>query len=79
MGAKESPCYTLDCILKQNNRQLLMVICPEVECRMLRMSVVKETRKLDLMRQVCNPIISLFTIQQERESVFCGIKQVGES
>ena len=56
-----------------------MVICPEVECRMLRMSVVKETRKLDLMRQVCNPIISLFTIQQERESVFCSNKQVGKS
>jgi len=54
MGAKGSPCCTLDCILKQNDRRLLVMICPEVECRMLRMSVVKETEKPDLMRQVCS-------------------------
>jgi len=54
MGAKEFPYYTLDCILKQNNKWLLVMICLEVECRMLRMSVVKETKKPNLMKQVCS-------------------------
>ena len=55
----------------------------EVECRMLKMSVVKETKKPDLMKQVCShikySIVGLFTIQQKRESVFCSVKQVGKS
>ena len=51
IGAMGSPCLTPDCISKRLERRFV-IICPEVECRMLRMSVVKETGNPDLIRHV---------------------------